>query len=218
MKSYDWGEIEYQQALDQQLELVTLVQSQSDQEGLVFCTHPEVVTLGRATPEDDVFGWSGPIFQVSRGGRATYHGPNQVIVYPILDLCRQGRRSGLKPKDLHDYLRRLELAIVRTLKAFNINAEARHGKTKDIKGRDLELTGVWVGEKKIASLGVAVKKWVTYHGLALNIFESQSAFSGINPCGFQPGVTTSIEGELASKPDRNKVINQLKDNLVDHLG
>lgn len=216
MQTLDWGTIEYTQATRRQLELVEAVARLSEvsagenqsEEYLVICNHPPVVTVGRGTQPGDIFGWKGATVETSRGGRATYHGPNQIVVYPIINL--NFPRKSFAPRDLHGYLRALETAIVETLKEFGISAEARTIKTPG----EPSLTGVWVGERKIASIGIAVKKWVTYHGLALNVEHDPEAFTGINPCGFSSSIMTSMEQELAARPKRAEVQRVLEKKLL----
>jgi lipoyl(octanoyl) transferase len=225
MKTVDWGLTPYTQAANQQLELVEQVLASRDAgdssaaETLVFCSHPPVVTLGRGTKPGDVFGWRGETLETPRGGRATYHGPSQIVAYPILDLDATSRsaRSALRPRDLHAYMRALEVALVSTLQEFGIQSEAR---TVKADADTPSLTGVWVGEKKIASIGIAVKKWVTYHGIALNVTRDPNAFSGINPCGFRSEIMTSMEDVLVtskSKVDRTQVQAVLKTILLSHF-
>lgn len=207
MKIVDWGLVEYETSVERQLELVDRV-SAGDEETIVFCTHPPVVTLGRATTTEDLAGWSGATFESSRGGRATYHGPNQVVIYPILDLRRE--HSGFPVKDIHAYLRSLENAVVEALLAVGVaGAEAR---TTEIGG--ISLTGVWVGEHKIASIGIAVRKWTTYHGVAINVLDDPQAFRGINPCGFQPGIMTSVEKVLGHKVDLEEIKAVLEEKIA----
>lgn len=191
MRVEDWGLIDYGLSSTRQLERVDEI-AEGAEERLVICTHPPVVTLGRASTSEDIQGWSGAIFESSRGGRATYHGPNQIVIYPLIDLRRS--HAHLRERDVHDYLRQLEQATVLSLKDLGLpGAEARTSKVGE-----LSLTGVWVGTKKIASIGIAVRKWVTYHGVAINILRDETAFQGINPCGFSVGVMTSLEAELGS--------------------
>ena len=190
MRVEDWGLIPYEPAVQKQLQYVETVVNGED-DCLVVCTHPPVVTLGRATTSADLTGWRGATIESSRGGRATYHGPNQIVLYPLVDLRRRNR-------DIHAYLRRLEAATVSALIEMGVaNAEARTTKQGQIS-----LTGVWVGEHKIASIGIAVRKWVTYHGVAINIAEDAQAFVGIRPCGFAAGVMSSVERELGQPIDR----------------
>jgi len=189
MKFEDWGEVEYSLACQRQLELVEQVAAGAE-ERLIFCTHPPVVTLGRAATQEDMTGWSGSTIETSRGGRATYHGPSQIVIYPILDLRKP--HALLRERDVHVYLRALEEATVAGLRELGLSAvEAR---TTPVGG--ISLTGVWIGEKKIASVGIAVRKWVTYHGVAINVLNDPQAHQGIKPCGFSPEVMTSVEAEL----------------------
>lgn len=181
MNFVDWDLINYGLATDRQHELVEEV-ALGGPEMIVFCRHPSIVTLGRATEPHDLLGWKGDTVETSRGGRATYHGPGQIVIYPILDLKTRGR-------DLHGYLRKLETAVSQALHDIGIlGAEAR-----TVQVRKLSLTGVWVGSKKIASIGIAVRKWVTYHGCAINFEKDPLAFQGISPCGFQSSIMTSVE-------------------------
>jgi lipoyl(octanoyl) transferase len=189
MRIEDWGLIDYELSSARQLERVDEI-ADGAEERLVVCTHPPVVTLGRATRPEDVQGWTGPTFPTSRGGRATYHGPNQIVLYPLVDLRKV--RAHMRARDVHAYLRALEEATVTVLRELGLGqAEARTTQSGDIS-----LTGVWVGEKKIASIGIAVRKWISYHGVAVNILKDEQAFRGISPCGFPAGIMTSLEGEL----------------------
>lgn len=189
MRTENWGLIPYEQAVAKQLATVDDVHA-GGEDRLVLCSHPPVVTLGRGAVAEDMIGWKGETVETSRGGRATYHGPSQIVVYPILDLKRE--RTGFKSRDIHAYLRTVEQATVSALKEIGLkNAEARTTKQGEIS-----LTGVWVGDKKIASIGVAVSRWITYHGMALNVTDDPSAFQGINPCGFSRTVMTNVEREL----------------------
>jgi lipoate-protein ligase B len=177
----DLGLMEYGKALRIQEAIRDELISGSGKETLLVCEHPQVITVGRALgSRDEVFGKTIPIFEVSRGGRSTLHLPGQVVVYPILNLATRG-------KDLHAYMRLLEDSITNTCSDFRVEAGRVEGKT-----------GVWIdNERKIASLGVAVKKWVSYHGVALNVICDLSVFSNISPCGFESKVMTSLEKELS---------------------
>jgi lipoyl(octanoyl) transferase len=197
----DWGLIDYQQALDQQLQLVEEVITNPDHQGyIVFCSHPHVVTTGRQTKPEDIFAWPGPVVEISRGGRATYHGPSQVMVYPILNL--KNPRAGRGAQEIRGYLRDLEKAIVETLKEFGIEAVGKTPQKKLDTDAETDETGVWVGRQKIASLGIAVKRWVTYHGAAINLDYDPEAFQGLNPCGFTSSTMTCVETVLSKKIER----------------
>lgn len=189
MKFEDWGKVEYVEACERQLQLVEDV-ANGGEERMVFCTHPPVVTKGRATTAEDMLGWSGSTIESSRGGRATYHGPSQIVIYPILDL--KLRRPHFRERDIHAYLRALEETTVTALRELGLPAAER----RETPPGELFLTGAWIGSKKIASVGIAVRKWVSYHGVAVNILDDPSAHKGIRPCGFSPETMTSLEAEL----------------------
>jgi lipoate-protein ligase B len=178
------GRIPYTAALTLQEELVQRRRSGED-DYLILLQHPPVVTLGRSGRTESLhlaaadYARSGiELVHSGRGGDVTFHGPGQLIGYPIVDLSVLGR-------DLHRYLRLLELVLIDTLAAFGVAGQR-------IAGR----TGVWVGGAKIASIGVAVRHWISYHGFALNVADDLEGFATIVPCGL-PGVTmTSLEGEV----------------------
>ncbi len=210
LKVQDWGLIDYQDALQRQLDLVDLVHQELARETIIFCSHPPVVTTGRATREGDVFAWSGATVEVNRGGRATYHGPNQVVAYPILDLNQRGR-------DLHKYMRSLEDAIVLSLRDFGIQAVGRSMQASDEGNEMTEATGVWVGSRKIASIGIGVRKWVSFHGLALNVNQDAQAFHGMKPCGFTAETMISMQEILGTRVDQVAVQNKLQQHLLSIL-
>jgi lipoate-protein ligase B len=142
--------------------------------------------LGRATdPLKDLTGWSGETVDVQRGGRATYHGPGQIVGYPILDLRARG-------SDLHRYLRDLENVIIRSLAYYGVEAD----------GNREDATGVWIGPKKIASIGIGVKRWISFHGFAINLHRDPLAFTGIRPCGFSASDMVSLEDLVGQKIPR----------------
>ncbi len=206
----DWGLIAYKEALSRQEEYVDQVARELRRETLVFCSHPPVVTLGRGTKEGDVFGWTGETFEVTRGGRATYHGPSQIVAYPILDLNSRGR-------DLHLYMRALEGAVLATLDSFGISSEANALQVEDGAIEASPATGVWIGKRKIASIGIAVRKWISFHGLALNVEHDPAAFQGMKPCGFSPGSVISMEEVLGERPSRITVQTRLERELRQRL-
>jgi lipoate-protein ligase B len=145
---------------------------------LLLLEHPPVITLGRTAHGPHVLRPDGiDVVEVERGGDVTYHGPGQLVGYPIIDL------TGLKP-DLHWYLRTLEQALITGLVELGITAERRPG-----------FTGVWTGGRKIASIGIHVKRWVTWHGFALNVTTDLAAFDRIVPCGIAGVRMTSVERE-----------------------
>jgi lipoyl(octanoyl) transferase len=147
---------------------------------LLLLEHEPVYTIGRNPDQSSLLGAAHlpyPLFEINRGGQATYHGPGQLMGYPILDLRRCGR-------DLHRYLRWLERLLIEFLAGHEIRATRREG-----------LTGVWIEHRKIASIGVGVRHWITMHGFALNVGGDLSPFNSIVPCGLTDVVMTSMEKE-----------------------
>lgn len=202
----DWGLIQYEEALSKQLEKVEELQNNPDHPGyLIFCSHPAVVTTGRQTEASDIFNWKGPVIEISRGGRATYHGPSQIVVYPIMNLKPAKKHRG--PQEIRGYLRDFEQAIVKTLESYGVQAS----------GKKDDDTGVWIktftGPRKIASLGIAVKKWITFHGAAINVSYDPEAFQGINPCGFNTDTMISLEQILDQEIDVPKFKDTLRKEL-----
>jgi lipoyl(octanoyl) transferase len=175
------GRMSFEEALRLQEEIVAekrVDDSLGDE--LLLLEHEPVYTIGR-TPDQsslrDVAHLPHPLFPINRGGQATYHGPGQLIGYPIIDLRRCG-------KDLHHYLRWLEQLLVDMLADVGVAAEPRPG-----------LTGVWTKGRKIASIGVGVRHWITMHGFALNVCGDLAPFEHIVPCGITNVTMTSIEKE-----------------------
>ena len=184
MKSIEvrWlGRLEYGSALVLQNRLVDEYLSGAGSEKLLLLEHESVYTIGRSRDQSSLRvskALPHPVFEINRGGQATWHGPGQLVAYPILDLERRGR-------DLHCYMRFLEEIIIRTCGELNVRCHRREG-----------LTGVWVGGKKIASIGVGVRRWVTMHGLALNVEQcSLEPFRHITPCGIVGVEMTCLESE-----------------------
>jgi lipoyl(octanoyl) transferase len=204
----DWGLIPYREAFAKQDQYVREVIAGERKETLVFCSHPPIVTLGRGTKEGDVFSWAGDTFEVNRGGRATYHGPSQLVMYPIISLDNSNSLYAPKktrPRDLHEYLRVLEESVVVLLRDFSVQGEGHSLQTQVGKEEPEEATGVWVSGRKIASIGVAVRKWVTSHGVALNLNHDGGAFQGMHPCGFKTNQMTDLESVSDSPISRPRV-------------
>lgn len=175
------GLVPYAEAYNLQKKWVgTLKADPSHPDILLMLEHPEVYTYGRRTPESEIKLLGDLGVSIERGGEATYHNPGQLVVYPILHL-------GPDERDLHLHLRRLETTLIAVLDEWGILAERRDG-----------ATGVWTiaTQKKIASIGVAVSGWVTYHGVALNVSNDLKGFGRIHPCGFEASVMTSMRDEL----------------------
>ena len=165
------GTIPYSEALDWQRQLAEdRIAGRLSHDVLLLLEHPPVVTLGRNSHAAHVLQPAGiDVFEVERGGDVTFHGPGQLVGYPILDLHAY-------KQDLHWYLRTLEQALIEALDLLGISAERNPG-----------LTGVWTRGRKIASIGIHVKQWVTWHGFALNVTTDLTHFERIVPCGI-PGV------------------------------
>ncbi len=172
------GRLPYGEALELQRRLALDRIAGRIPDRLLLLEHPPVVTLGRTSQPAHVIQSDGvEVFEVERGGDVTYHGPGQLVGYPILDLTGYRR-------DLHWYLRTLEAALIQALATLGIAADRRTG-----------FTGVWTSGRKIASIGVHVKQWVTWHGFALNVSTDLQAFDRIVPCGIPGVVMTSVERE-----------------------
>lgn len=168
-------------ALEHQDRLVEALISGAGRETLLLLEHEPVYTIGRTRDQSSLLDRSQlahPVIETNRGGQATFHGPGQLVGYPILDLAKRGR-------DLHHYLRSLEDFLIALCSEWNVVANRSHG-----------LTGVWVGERKIASLGVGVRKWISMHGFALNVLKSSlPPFQSITPCGIAGVTMTCLEKE-----------------------
>lgn len=179
------GMMPYAAALELQRDVARrVISAEIPEDVLLLVEHPPVVTLGRASREGHLL--ASPeflqargveLFEVERGGDVTFHGPGQLVGYPILDLKRHRQ-------DLHWYLRQVEESLIRTLAAHGI-----------VGGRQAGQTGVWTGGRKIASIGVHAREWVTWHGFALNVSTDLSWFELMVPCGITGVTMTSIERE-----------------------
>ncbi len=188
----DWGRTQYEAARQRQEELVARRIAGEIGDTLVFTEHDPVFTLGLRRGAESNLVWSPErlaresvdVVRTNRGGDITYHGPGQIVGYPIVSLVPR--------QDLHAYLRFLEQVLINSLGALGLAAARRDGKT-----------GIWLGPRKIAALGVAVRRWVTYHGFALNVNPDLSHFQGIVPCGIgaADGTVTSMRAELGRIPD-----------------
>ena len=173
------GVVPYAEALEWQRAVAQArIERRLPHDVLLLLEHPPVVTLGRNSHEAHLLrGGDVDLFEVERGGDVTYHGPGQLVGYPIIDLAGYRR-------DLHWYLRTLEQALIDALAELGVPAERNTG-----------YTGVWTRGRKIASIGIHVKQWVTWHGFALNVTTDLTAFDRIVPCGIPGVVMTSVERE-----------------------
>jgi lipoate-protein ligase B len=193
LNTVHWGLTDYADALERQFELVRQRQAGLIPDTLVLTEHRPVYTTGSRAGADKHILWDSPtraargvaVHASNRGGDATHHGPGQLVGYPIVLLPPERR-------DLHRYLRDLEEVLIRSLARYDLTPTRRDS-----------LTGVWLENRKIAALGVAVKSWVTHHGFALNVSNDLSLFDGLIPCGLTPetgSVTTEFWSLFSSTP------------------
>ena len=220
------GLIDYKDAWDYQTDLFEKVlgvktanrtlpdnQQRATENFLVFCQHPHVYTLGKSGKEqnllvkfDDLNSIGASYYHINRGGDITYHGPGQIVGYPIIDLENFFT-------DIHKYMRLLEEAVIETVREFGVNA-----------GRIPGLTGVWINHnekesaRKICALGVKTSRWVTMHGFALNVNTDLNYFNRIVPCGIDDKEVTSLEKELRQAVDLSAVEEVLKNKIADLFG
>jgi lipoyl(octanoyl) transferase len=178
------GRIDFADALALQEDIVARKREDRDVvDEILLLEHEPVYTIGRTPDKSSLLGGTHlpyPLFAINRGGQATFHGPGQLMGYPIVDLRRCGQ-------DLHRYLRWLEQTLIEFLALYEISASQREG-----------LTGVWVGDRKIASIGVGVRHWITMHGFALNVCGDLAPFAHIVPCGISDVKMTSIAKEAGA--------------------
>jgi lipoate-protein ligase B len=201
-KTFDLGLVDYLSAWQFQKEVFSQVKNGLFKSALIFCQHHPVITLGRRADRKNILASEQelqnrriPVYQTERGGDVTYHGPGQLLLYPILDLH-------YFKKDIHLFLRKLEQAIIEAIGELGVYAQRLPG-----------LTGVWCGNKKIASIGVAIKNWISFHGTAINIKRDDlDNFSLIRPCG-KNIIMTSVESVLG----RGARITQVKEILTRRL-
>jgi lipoyl(octanoyl) transferase len=208
------GRMEFARALALQEEIVLKKRHDSSAEDqLLLLEHEPVYTIGR-TPDQSSLSATGrirggepgvahlphPLFAINRGGQATYHGPGQLVGYPIIDLRRCSQ-------DLHKYLRWLEQLLIDLLAEYGIAASRR-----------ASLTGVWVGDRKIASIGVGVRHWITMHGFALNVSGDLSPFNHIVPCGINNVAMTSMEKETGAPFSVARVAASIEKLALNRIG
>ena len=200
---FDLGTIDYADALKLQHELVSKRRFQRIPDSVMIVEHPAVFTIGRSgsrgnllVDEAGLASRKITVVDADRGGDITFHSPGQLVIYPIIDLKKRSR-------DLHKYLRDLEGVAIGFLKMYGVKS-----------GRHPEKTGVWVSGAKIASIGVAARDWITYHGLSINVNNDTSFFSMINPCGIKGLKVTSLKEILGKEVP----INGAKRMLLDEFG
>jgi len=202
------GTVEYRDAWDLQSRLVeTRKENALDRDVVLFLEHPPVFTLGRRGGLDNLKVSESfleergiGVIHVERGGDITYHGPGQLVIYPIVAM----KALGL---DVNEYVTRLEEVMIRTARDFGVMAE-----------RNAKNRGAWVGGNKIGSIGIAIRHGITFHGLALNINTGLHPFTWIHPCGLQETEITSIERELGSGVSMEEAFRRARSNMEEVFG
>lgn len=204
---YQLGLVEYGEAYRLQKKLHRQRLNGAISDTLLILEHPPTVTIGRSGSLENVLvsqkqlSQEGiTLFFIERGGDVTYHGPGQLVGYPIMDFSHSG-------KDIHRYVRDLEEVLLRTLKAFSIYAT-----------RDNNHAGVWVDEEEVAAIGLSIRRWVTMHGFALNVNPNLKHFSLINPCGFSDRKATSMSQILGREVHMEEVAKSLVAHFSDVFG
>ncbi len=208
-EAWDYQEKIFRTTVDQKIKIRNGESDEPTKNYILFCEHPHVFTLGKSGDKENLLldekalaENDASFYAINRGGDITYHGPGQLVVYPIFDLDHFF-------SDIHKYLRFLEEAVILTLKEFGIES-----------GRVDGLTGVWIdGDKpsarKICAIGVKSSRWVTMHGIGFNINSDLSYFSHIVPCGITDKAVTSMQQELGKKLDLQEVADVLKEKLAE---
>jgi len=192
------GRLPFEQALQHQLALVAQRRAGEIEDTVLLLEHDPVYTIGRTRDRSSLLDPEGlpyPLVEISRGGQATFHGPGQLVGYLILDLNGYGR-------DLHLYLRSLEQVLIDTCGEIGLEAQRRDG-----------LTGVWCAGRKLASIGVGVRHWISLHGFAINVCGDLTPFNRITPCGISGVEMSSVSHELG----RDVSIDEFAGRLVPHL-
>jgi lipoyl(octanoyl) transferase len=196
------GRIPYGEAVELQLAVREALKRGDSPERFLLLEHPHVYTLGRNADPSDVLREGVEVIECDRGGKVTYHGPGQLVGYPIVNLSPDRR-------DVRRYVRDLQEALIRTLAGYGIAARP---------GEDAAFIGVWAGKGKIASIGIHLSRWITTHGFALNVATDLSYFSGIIPCGLNQVEMTSIERLTGRAPALPEVAADCARHLAEILG
>lgn len=197
LRIIDLGLVDYDVAHKLQLSMVEERIEGKIPDTLLLLEHPHVITLGRRLKNFNSMIEGIPVYHVERGGEATYHGPGQLVGYLIVDLNSINM-------SIKDFVSRIEEVLIRTLKTFGLEA-----------GRVDGHPGVWVNNMKIASIGLALKWWITYHGFALNVNTDLEYFKLIRPCGLDPTIMTSMEKIIGRKIDMEDVKKALVEKIVE---
>lgn len=207
LKYVDLGFIDYKEAWDLQKEIFNQKVTEKTEDVLLLLEHPNTYTLGKTADKLNLRGSKDylnsnkiSVYEIDRGGDITYHGPGQIVGYPIIDLNNWFR-------DTHKYLRALEEIIIKTCSEYGLVCE-----------RKPKYTGVWLNDKKIAAIGIKVSRWITMHGFAFNVNTDLNLFSGIIPCGIQDKTVTSLKNELKREIHIHEVKEKLMRNFSDVFG
>ncbi|MGE5431278.1 MAG: lipoyl(octanoyl) transferase LipB [Syntrophomonadaceae bacterium] len=199
---YDLGLMDYERAWELQRRTFDLRRNNDIPDTLYLLEHPHTYTLGKVadrknliSPENVLKEKGISVYDIDRGGDITYHGPGQIVGYPILDLAQW-------KQDTHLYLRSIEEVIILTCRDYGLEA-----------GRIEKLTGVWIEDRKIAAIGIKVSRWITMHGFAFNINTDLSLFNGIIPCGITDKSVTSLSKELGREVDMTEVKERIVNNF-----
>ena len=211
-EAWDVQESYFNKAIEQKIAIRNGAEDEKIANTLIFCEHPHVFTLGKSGSEEHLLlnennlnEYDARFYKINRGGDITYHGPGQLVAYPIFDLDQFFT-------DIHKYMRYLEEAVIQTLNEFGIKGERAEG-----------LTGVWIEPetpraRKICAMGVKSSRWVTMHGIGFNVNTNLSYFNHIVPCGIDDKGVTSMQKELGSAQDLSKVKEVLKNKLAKQFG
>jgi len=199
---YNLGLVDYNSAWELQTKLLSKRVKNEIEDTLILVEHPHTYTLGKVadkenliTNEEQLNALGISVYEIDRGGDITYHGPGQVVGYPIINLSEW-------KEDTHQYLRSLEQVIMNVCKDYGLTAQ-----------RNEKYTGVWINDKKIAAIGIKVSRWVTMHGFAFNVNTDLNYFGGIIPCGIRDKEVTSLSSELG----RSIELDEVKLKIVEHF-
>ena len=204
---YDLGLIDYKKAWDLQNEIYNNRLHNEVNDTLLLLEHPHTYTLGKVAAKenllsnDDQLKQQGiSVYEIDRGGDITYHGPGQIVGYPIINLSEWN-------EDTHKYLRGLEEVLMQTCSEYGLESE-----------RNSKFTGVWLKDRKIAAIGIKVSRWITMHGFAFNVNTNLSYFDGIIPCGIKDKEVTSLSRELGKNIDLNEVKKVITEKFKEIFG
>ncbi|MGE5861213.1 MAG: lipoyl(octanoyl) transferase LipB [Ignavibacteria bacterium] len=203
----DLGFIDYKEAWDLQKEILSLRYNKKISDILFLLEHPNTYTLGKTADKKNLISTESflnsnkiLVYDIDRGGDITYHGPGQIVGYPIIDLNDW-------EKDTHKFLRALEEVLIETCAYYGIKA-----------GRNSKYTGVWVNNRKIAAIGIKISRWITMHGFAFNVNTNLDFFKGIIPCGISDKDVTSLQKELKQNIEIDSVKNIIFENFINVFG